>query len=288
MSLLDILSNFLSSNESKALIESNISTSKEDASSRQAGTGQTGRIVNKGKSTAKVDNSTTNNYTFNFNLSENQATEKFKQQLIESFRRGEIQFLRDDSEKDITGYNKFEQDESVQELIRFFSDKISPEDILVMRAGLYVQYLNNVGDFDQAIRIKDHVNKDRRSRNIINLASAGYFQSYIRPIFENNDSETATAEYNDIVRFMPETIFVNNNMTPNDIVVEISDKITEKEQYHMTVSKIITNGIGQQCVQNIKEAEVIIHKKYPNFPTTTEVKNVGNITYAKMQINLPS
>lgn len=288
MHLPEILTKFLSSNEPKALVESTVNTTKHDASSRQIGTGQTDKLVNK-KGTANINNSTTNNYNFTFNITSNQPTEEIqalKEQFLESFHNGKIQFLRDNSEKDISGYNQFEQNSAATELIKFFDGKISPDDMLILRTGLYVQYLNTIGNIDQAINVKDHASKDHRSRNIINLASAGYFKSYIQPIFENNDPETATTEYNDIVRFMPETVFVNNNMTADDIVFEVEDKIAEKEKYHITVSKIIANGMGQQCILNIQKAEAILRENHPNFSITTETKSVGNIAYARMQINL--
>lgn len=286
MSLKEILSQFLTSKSSKALIESTVDITKEDSSTRQAGTGQTGQLINKKGSTAHIDNSTTNNYNFTFNITDKDIDEETKKILQESFHSGKIQFLYKNSEQEISGYNAFAQNSPIEELTSFFSRKISPEDILLLRTGLYVQHLNNIGDVDQAIRIRDHASKDRRSRNIINLASAGYFESYIKPIFENNEPEIATIEYNDIVRYMPETIFINNKMAPEDIALEVDDKIQEKEQYHIAVSKIMINGIGQQCIQSIEEAIIILNKKYPHFSISKEIKRTNDFIYIKVRISL--
>lgn len=287
MPFLDFLKNFLSSKDQKALIENTVHTSKEDSSSNQTGTGQTGKVVNK-RGRANVDNSTTTNYNFTFNITEAELNPDVKKQFFDAFQNGEIQVLRDRSAQDISGYNEFAKSASFQATINFFESRIDPGDLLALRTGLYIQYLNSHNCIDEAIRIRDTAARNsHRSRNILNLASAGYFETYIRPIFENNDPETAANEYADIVRYMPETIFINNKMIPDDIVLEIEAKIAEKAQYHLRVSKIIANGIGQQCIQTIYEAESILRRKYPNFQISINTKNVGKITYARMQIDLP-
>lgn len=286
--ILQKISEFLSSSESKALLENTTEISKEDNSAHAVGTGKTDKIINKG-GTIKLNNSTTNNYNFHIQLSPEQTPkelEVIRQHFLTGFQSGNLQFVNQNSMQNLEDCNASENSSKTKEIIQFFSDKISPEDLQLLRTGLFIKSLCDNEQFDRATNIKDNAIKDRRSRNVINLATAGYFESYIEPIFENNNIETATKEYEEVVRYLPEIVFVHNSMTPEDIVYEIEDKIKDKETYHLKVCKIMVNGIGRQCAQNINLAEQNLHKLYPNYKTSVETRSLNNLFHCKMQIQI--
>lgn len=286
--LLQKISEFLSSSESKALLENTTEISKEDNSARTVGTGKTDKVINKG-GTVNLSNSTTNNYNFYLHLLPNLTpaeTEEIRQQFITNFQSGNLQFVNQNSMQNLEDCNASEKSGRTKEIIQFFTGKISPEDLQLLRTGLFIKSLCDNEQFDRATSIKDSATKDRRSRNVINLATAGYFESYIKPIFENNNIETATKEYEEVVRYLPEIVFVHNSMTAEDIIYEIEDKIRDKEAYHLKVCKIMVNGIGKQCAQNISLAEQDLHKLYPNYKTSIETHSLNNLFHCKMQIQI--
>ncbi len=117
------------------------------------------------------------------------------------------------------------------------------------------------------------------------MASAGYFETYIRPIFENNPLEKAQKEYEDIVRYLPELIFVNKTMRESDILSAVKEKITQKEKYHLRVERITINGL-ESCVDTIKKSEPKLIKEYPNYEIILNTKQSGKLKQAKLIINL--
>lgn len=286
--LLQKISDFFSSSDSKALLENTTEISKEDNSAHAVGTGKTDKIINK-KGTINLNNSTTNNYNFHIQLSPDQTPaelEAIRRQFLTDFQSGNLQFVNQNSMQNLEDCNNSEKSNKTKEIIQFFAGKISAEDLQLLRTGLFIKSLCNNEQFDRATNIKDNAIKDRRSRNVINLATAGYFESYIKPIFENNNIETATKEYEEVVRYLPEIVFVHNSMTPEDIIYEIEDKIRDKETYHLKVCKIMVNGIGKQCAQNISLAEQNLHKFYPNYKISVETHSLNNLFHCKMQIQI--
>lgn len=119
------------------------------------------------------------------------------------------------------------------------------------------------------------------------MASAGYFEEYIQPIFENNDKVTFDNEYEEVVNYLPEIIFVNNSMTVDKIMSELDKKLALSAQYHLQVQCIMINGLNQ-CVQRIRESEAIIREKYPTYKINLQTDGSSKtLLRGKMRIELP-
>ena len=90
---------------------------------------------------------------------------------------------------------------------------------------------------------------------------------HIKSIYES-DPSSFNAEYEEIVKHMPEIVFVNNNMTVNDVVREVDERTCRSMRYHLDVRAVTVNGLNQSA-KTIQEAEPILCKKR-NITLTTE------------------
>lgn len=284
MSFIETIKSFLSAgNGSKALMDIETNVDATSSKTQTSGTGQTGKIKSKNGSIT-IDNST-NTYNI-INIPPNQQIdEDLKTLLMEQFVSGKLQFVYQSSDAELAGYNEFEKQSNQVDLIAYFKNKISVEDLQYLRTGLYIKQLSTI-DKRRAVAIKERATiGNKRSRNIINMASAGYFENYIKPIFENSPMEEATKEYESIVTFLPEFIFVNNAMNVQDIVDEVQARLDQKEKYHLRVRQIIISGL-ESCVDIIIESESQLAQRYPDYDLAIEKKKSGQLQQAKLTITL--
>lgn len=279
--------------ESGLTVDTNVESNVETSSSRVNGTGQVDKLVNK-SGTVNVDNSS---HVFNLNmiLDEKDDAEKMRcvRKLKEEFERGEIQFVDERALGDLQSYNEFERGASsdTTELLNFFRDKISESDLQILKTGLYIRSLVEQQRFDDAKRVRlNAVRANSRAKNIINLVCEGYFEGYIRPIFEANPSDLTMAQehYDEIVCYLPEMFFVHSEMNAGDIVNKVEEKIEQRVRYHVVhVRRIMVNGIGAQCVRSIMEAQLQISQKYPEYALSFSEPRSGGMKRARLEISLP-
>ena len=278
MLIFDKIKEFLGCAKADALLTSNVETSS-NARDRIK------NVTNKGDGTINIQNTTNNYYTINIDpqsLPEDWG--ESKELLRKRFNDGEIRFVAGQADAEIGDYKKF-NDSAQSNIAQFFEGKISGTDMSYLRAGLYIGYLATV-DPQKAKTVRENSIRDARSRNIINLASAGYFETYIKPIYES-DPLSFNVEYEEIVKYMPETVFVNNNMTASDVVREVDKRICRSMRYHLDVRAVTVNGLNQS-VKTIQEAEPILRDKYKecNIALTTE-GSVSSLLKGKLRIELP-
>jgi hypothetical protein len=286
MSILQKILSFFSAKEDKALLDID---GIDINSTKTTGKGQFGKVKNKNSSTT-IDNSTNNYCIINLppNITPNSPDfSTIKSEIRKQFTSKNLQFLAKQSDEIIVSYKNFEQNSQYKQTIDFFRQKISITDLQFLRTGLYIRYLlaNNLKE--KALKTKDGaIRNNPRARNIINLASAGYFEDYIQPIYENNDEKTFQDEYEEVVNYLPEIIFVNNSMTVEKIITEIEEKLSRSQQYHIEVKCIMINGLNQS-VAIIKDAEPKIRSKYPKLKITLQVDGSNELLRGKMRIDLP-
>lgn len=285
MGFIDRLKEFLAGSTPKALLEV-----KSDVSVESGHKAERDQI----KSIKKNGSVNITNITYNFTLPPNfqDDTSQFiplQKEMLKQFQSGDIQFVSKESDADITGYRDFEASTNAGELIAFFKEKIPEIDLQLLRVGLYVKFLSEKGSKEEALRVKDGAIRGRqRARNIINLASAGYFESYIRPIFENNiGGANPKEEYEEAVTYMPETVFVHNNMKAPEVLSEIEKRMEQREKYHMQVKCIMVNGLNS-CVKIIYEVEATMRKEHPECNISVQTNgSVTTLLRCKMRIELP-
>lgn len=282
MSLLDAIKNLFLGGGGKALLDANTDIDNTSSTTQTSGTGQTGKIKN-GNGSITIDNST---HTYNIiELPSGPIDENVKEFIKKEFTEGNLQLVYQQSDVDLSDYNEFEKQSDQNDLIDFFTGKIPDEDLQYLRTGLYIRQLS-ITNKKKAVAIRERaIVNNKRARYIINMASAGYFENYIKPIFENNPKDEALREYENVIQYLPEFIFVNNAMKVQDIVNAVQMRLDQKEKYHLHVRQIIISGL-ESCVDVIGEAEAELAKRYPEYDLSIEKKKSGQLRQAKLTIVL--
>lgn len=238
------------------------------------------------------DVAVTVNNTFNFVIPENSEISEDKKlelqkMILESFQKGELQAVYAPSAKMLNEYKQSgcEFDEEVN--LELLKGKISDSDLMVIRTGLYLRYLDQRGDYEKLKRIRNGaIRDDLRTRNILNLVTAGYFKEYIMPVFEKENADKALEYYEEVVMYLPEIIFVYNDMSVDELIDKVDMKIRQRERYHVVkVKRIIVNGIGKHCIQIMAKAQMKLSEKYqyPEYDVSFNTSS-GALPRAQLQI----
>lgn len=177
-------------------------------------------------------------------------------------------FIQDDSRKILTSVDEFERSAAVREVIDFFSDKIPNRDIMILRSGLYIKHLRSIGDpTGQRIKADIVARYGHYGKNIVNLTTAGYFESYIRPLHEQMSKQEGFTnddflkEYRLIVSDLPFAVFVNAGMTPEVVVSEVREKADAQLKYDVAEDVISIHGYGSNT-EIVAEAKELLGEDY--------------------------
>lgn len=144
-----------------------------------------------------------------------------------------------------------------KKILEYFQGKIPTADIPILKASLYLKSLLNERRDTGQVK-KDIVNRyGTRGKHISNLCSAGYFNTWIKPLFEEMAKapdftiENFQKVYNEVIDNMPFALFVNRGMNKSEIKKIIEEKITAMQAYGIKTLNI--HGIGEKNSQNIRE-----------------------------------
>lgn len=197
--------------------------------------------------------------------SENQLAEVLKKQVFDH----DILFLEDESKRVLSDFQKFENDIEVKRLVSFFAGKVPMRDAILMRTGLYIHYLQENDKRKEAQKRKNEVIAlyPGRGKNVVNLASAGYFATHIKPLYELmckedgfNDQDFKD-EYEKIVTSTPYAVFVHSGMSVDKIISEVEERASIQLKYHVDEDCVNIHGFGSN-VERIDEARTSLQKKY--------------------------
>ena len=160
------------------------------------------------------------------------------------------------------------------DLVAFFRGKISNVDLEILRASLYVKSVydrgGQVGDLkrDIILRFGD------RGRNIVNLCTAGYFTSVIKPLYEEIVKQPDFTPawfletFDTIVNKSPFAIFVSSPMTKEQLLEEVTSKMNVSKMYGINYLNI--HGIGEH---NVLKIEYVLGKIKDSFTSTPDFES---------------
>jgi len=150
-------------------------------------------------------------------------------------------------------------------LLEYFRNKIPVSDYHILRASLFLK--SQLDDGKPTERLKEDIvlKYGDRGRNIANLCSSGYFESFIKPLSEKiihdfgENSLTQFSEiYEVIVTQSPVAIFVNRWMSEEELKAKILKQIAINRHYGINYLNI--HGISRENVRKISkiinEAEI--------------------------------
>lgn len=230
---------------------------------------KTGHISLKIFSTEKTENHLhiDNSKHLTINTSQLDPTNKERLKIIlNELKDDGYTLLEDKSSKTLQNILKEEQTDISKKFLEFFKDKVSAQDLEIIRGALYIKNLFDKGERNLDVLKADIRQKyGQRGNNIVNLCTAKYFENYLLPYYDHLQKTEADkqemlrkfgAVFKILAEELPFTIFVYRNMTS----AEVKKQIESKFEYGAVFVNI--HGIGIHNVSTIKEAIEEIRKNY--------------------------
>lgn len=163
-----------------------------------------------------------------------------------------IDVLSDEFATDSDDYKERISSSSNQDIITFFSGKIPDSDMPILKASLYLKSVLESGGETRLIKERIVYRFGVRGRNISNLCSAGYFDSLLRPLYDQMSSTSRYSHkkflnlYEEMIVYCPFALFIHSHMSPEEVKSELTRKIVAMKEYGIQTLNI--HGIGQYNV----------------------------------------
>lgn len=205
----------------------------------------------------KVDNRKTDNRSIDFGGLNSEQQEKLLKTLPKFFSDGH-EIIEAEYEKRSKDYPKKLGIGNNRKLIDYFAGKIPGADLYALKASVYIKEAFDAGGDVQPLKREVRYRYGRRGINISNLYTAGYFETWIRPMYENMsnkgdfDRSNFLSAFDIVVEQFPFAIFVSKEMSVAEIKKQIKEKISESQKYGIETLNI--HGIGTENTLNITRA----------------------------------
>lgn len=200
--------------------------------------------------------------------------------VIDAYENKEVMFLADQSKTLVDHTREFETDPHVKGLLLFFKDKLPVHDYALLRTGLYLKHLTDENETEQIHIIQQQYQEksNERDRRIINLASAGYFSTYFRPLYKtlskhSNLNELFMQEYNNVLDNMTFAIFVHSHMTKEALIESVISRAVKNIRYGVRKETITVHAMGKN-VEIVDEALPELKAKFTHIKTKRPVRNL--------------
>lgn len=187
---------------------------------------------------------------------------------------------------------EYERQPEVKEEIDYFRRIIPAKDITTLRACFYLRRLYTQGDKSTEVsRLKDQIRRchGKRGSNMANLCSAGYFDTWIKPLYEEMcrlepDAATRIERfqkiYNTILEEQPWTIFVCHSMTEEQLVDQILYKLEKIRSYGTDFLNI--HALSSPNVLKVRNVLSVVEQKRPEL--IKKVSEEGSSIFIRLRI----
>lgn len=142
--------------------------------------------------------------------------------------------------------------------VQYFKGKIPEKDLLTLRAAYFIRQESEEGKPVSRLVKGVSSNYGSRGNSIVNLCGRGYFEDYIKPLYEtlslnpNFEKKMFLDRYVLIIDNAPFAYYVNRNQTEQDLVENLLEKIPFSKQYGQ--KKLAIHAIGKDNVDNAQKA----------------------------------
>lgn len=174
------------------------------------------------------------------------------EQHVQEENKPVLEIEASDTVKEIEGATKYD------EYINFFKGKIADRDLLTLRAAYFIRQEMEGGKKVERLVHGVAANYGKRGTNIVNLCGRGYFEDYIKPLYEtleenpNFELSTFSNMYNLIIETVPFAYFVNRGQTLDNLIESLLEKIPFSKQYGQ--KKLAIHAIGGDNVRKTQDA----------------------------------
>ena len=195
-----------------------------------------------------------------------QSGKQHLKEILNELKEDGCTLLEDKSNKTLESIQIEEKTSATQKFLTFFKDKVSPQDLEIIRGALYIKSLFDKGEGSlELVKAGIRQKYGQRGNNIVNLCSAKYFENYFIPYYEHLEkTETDKQEilrkfaglFDILATELPFTVFVNHGMTVEEVVKQTGSRFEYGAEY------VNIHGIGEHNVSTIKDAIEEIRKNY--------------------------
>lgn len=225
-----------------------------------------------------------NKVSINYPLLDYKEKELLKEGLKEGFEEKEVDLLEEKSGERVRDITQKIKCRRTQTILEFYKDKIPLLHWKALEASLYLRDVFEQGGAVGELK-KDIIRKfGDDGRNIANLCSAGYFENYIKRIYEEMSFipdftiEKFQDHFKTIVTISPFAIFVSKEMNEEELSGEIWYRLETYKRYGIEFLAI--HGIGKNNIQKIRRIiQGIEDKKNLNININQE----RNIIFVKIE-----
>lgn len=178
--------------------------------------------------------------------------------------------LEDKAKKVLEDFNKEDKDEATRVTLDYFRGKIPLPDIEILRASLYIKTVFERGESVEDLKWGIIQRYGKRGNNIANLCTAGYFETIIKPLYEEMaaqpdfSTEKFLARYEVIVTQSTFAVFVNRRMSADELRAEVERKMELNKKYGIKTLNI--HGIGAENVDKILDLVSELKDKFSQSP----------------------
>lgn len=183
--------------------------------------------------------------------------EKALKQIFQQANKGTL-FASDESATLLQEVSSSIKKPNNIEILNFFSDKIPPDDYVILTASLVIRDKFKQGLKDQVSKLRSQLSSTygEKANTISNLCTAIYFEEFLIPLYdEMKKSTTFVLEdykraYIKLINDFPVAIFINSHMSKKDVERKIRSKIVQNKQYSVPYLNI--HGIGRDNIGAIQ------------------------------------
>ncbi len=169
--------------------------------------------------------------------------------------------LREDTRERIVDFRQSEKNSKTQEMLAYFRPLIPESDLPILRSSFYLRECHQSRAGVEVSRIKGAIIETygNRGRNIANLCTAGYFETWFMPLHETLQEEFGDDAlekqaflkiYDTVVAESPWTVFVSRHHAREKICAEIIGKLKKNSGYG--TKWLHVHGLGRDNVKTIK------------------------------------
>ena len=174
----------------------------------------------------------------------------------------------------IEGVQICENNLEVKQEIEYFREILPATDLTILRSCFYLRKIHNGNMHPREVsKLKSQIVRiyGKRGANMANLCTAGYFESWIRPLYEEiakNEGSKAVAlvkfqkVYNNIVEELPRTVFVSQTMSASDLEKQILYKLEKIKSYGTDGLNI--HALSGPNVNKVRSVIPLIEQRYPD------------------------
>lgn len=160
--------------------------------------------------------------------------------------------LKAKTEELLDSYREYSSKSKDGALLEFFASILTPSDYAALKMSLYLRdqmakHSREVSKLKEDIREKF----GERGANIANLCSAGYFENYFIPLFNQLNKRDFQDEYEIAVGIKAKALFVHSSMSLEELEEEFNRMLEKAIKYRVKEFSIL--GLGSRNVGVIKD-----------------------------------